>query len=591
MPPRGNSVRAGGAFVDITARISRQFKGALATVRRSLGKLSAGLSRASTRIAVAAGAALLPVVALTKSFASLGDQIAKTAKRTGLSTEAISRLKFAAEQSGASLEDVEKALKRQAKFLIDSKAGLSTNVRAMKALGLAASDFAGLSPEQSFALLSERLRLLKDDTERAARAQEVFGRAGTTLLPLIAEGAAGLAKYGDEAKELGVILDSKAAKAAEDLTDGFNRMKTAVKGIAVAVGQTLAGDVEALTARIVEGVKSLREWILNNKEALRTFVAMSVKALALAVALKAVAVVLATLALLLSPGALIIGGLIALLALIPDVRDSFNDMLDISANTDMHVSMIDKIKLLWLGLKRVILNAIFSIGEGAGKLLRLAAKGLPKGAGKLIVKNIEKTLDDFARAKARLENEIIQFKEEATQRAVFAQLDKREKEEQEKLQKQIGETISRAFRSKKVQSVLRAIPIVKNFLSPAPQAAAAEKADAVRRSRVGSQAARTSRRISSSLESVSGRLRTRRGPRARAGLSEMEMDEGPRRQSTRERLGLPTGTASVLGTFSGRLAQQVVGGQRVQKQQLTELKEQTKSLKAIQDSRNVATFG
>ncbi len=594
MPPRGNSVRAGGAFVDITARVSRQFKGALATVRRSLGRLSAGISRASTRIATAAAAALVPVVLLTKQFAKLGDQIGKTAKRTGLSTEAISRLKFAAEQSGASLEDVEKALKRQARFLIDAEAGLATNVRALKALGLASSDFVGLSPERAFALLSERLRLLKSDTERAGRAQEVFGRAGTQLLPLIAEGAAGLKRMGDEAEELGVVMDTKTAKAAEDLTDAFNRVKTIVSGLAIAVGSTLAADFEVLAARIVQFVKDLRDWIKNNKEALRTFVAMSVKALALAAALKVVALVLAGIAVLLSPTALIILGLTALLALIPDVRDSFNDMLDISSDANLHISMIDKIKLLWLSLKRVILGAVISIGEGAGKLLRLLALGLPPGIREFVTEDLEATLDDFARAKARLENDVLQFKGEALQRASFAEIDKREAEAAEALKKKlqgVADSVTRTFRSPKVQAALRSIPLFGAFIKPPPQEAAKERTSERRRERVGSQFRASTRRISNSLETVTGRLRARRGGRARVGLAEMERDEAAERQTTRERLGLPQGVASVLGTFSGRLAQQVVGGQRVQKQQLTELKEQTKALKAIQENGNIAIFG
>lgn len=561
MPPRGNSVRAGGAFVDITARVSRQFRGALATVRRSLGRLSAGLSRASTRIATAAGAALLPVVALTKVFASLGDQIAKTAKRTGLSTEAISRLKFAAEQSGTSLEDVEKALKRQAKFLIDAEAGLATNVRAMKALGLASKDFADLSPEQSFALLSERLRLLTNDTERSARAQEVFGRAGTMLLPLIAEGAAGLEAYGKEAAELGVVLDTKTAKAAEDLTDGFNRIKTIVKGLAVAVGSTLAGDVKVLTARIVESVKAVRVWILNNREALRTFVAVSLKALALAAALKVVALVLGAVALLLTPGGLLLAGLAALVAFVPEVRNAlkglFGDALGIETEANKHLNFLEQIELAWNEVATVIQQASLAIVGAMAKMLEFLSK----------FNKVPELLGPFGLLLDKLGGE-----------EAFAKLGEETEEAIKRLQL--------ANQQRKI--TLRSTAVQRSREEEKRKARSGDaKKDIKKEESLESTSGR--RRVRDTISQVGERIRGIRRERVRGRFVPTDPDEG--RVSTRERVGLPQGMPSVLGTFSGRLARQVVGGQRVQRAQLSELKEQTKSLKAIKDAGNVSTFG
>ena len=58
------------------------------------------------------GAAIIGFgIKAVNSFADAGDAIQKMALRTGFSTEALSELKFAAEQSGASLEDNREGIK------------------------------------------------------------------------------------------------------------------------------------------------------------------------------------------------------------------------------------------------------------------------------------------------------------------------------------------------------------------------------------------------------------------------------------------------------------------------------------------------
>ena len=57
------------------------------------------------------------------------------AKRTGFSTEALSELRFAAEQSGADLGTLEKGVKRMQSTLLDAELGLSTAVDALETAG------------------------------------------------------------------------------------------------------------------------------------------------------------------------------------------------------------------------------------------------------------------------------------------------------------------------------------------------------------------------------------------------------------------------------------------------------------------------
>jgi len=90
----------------------------------------------------AAGAAVTGAIALSiKSFAQAGDEIQKMALRTGLTTESLSELKFALEQSGSNIEGFEKGIRRMSSFIQDGRDGLTETTRALDSLGIAVSDF------------------------------------------------------------------------------------------------------------------------------------------------------------------------------------------------------------------------------------------------------------------------------------------------------------------------------------------------------------------------------------------------------------------------------------------------------------------
>jgi hypothetical protein len=67
------------------------------------------------------GAAIVaPLVASAKLFSGYGDQIAKMAKRTGFSVEALSELQFVASQTGTDIESLEMGVRRMQRTIYDA---------------------------------------------------------------------------------------------------------------------------------------------------------------------------------------------------------------------------------------------------------------------------------------------------------------------------------------------------------------------------------------------------------------------------------------------------------------------------------------
>ena len=242
---------------------AEQLAGKLKQVGSSVTNAGGTMAKWVTGPIAAAGGGLL---ALAKSTANAGDEIQKMALRTGFSTEALSEYKHAAELSGTSLDSVEKAVKRMQKGLLDAERGMSTATNALDSLGLSVADLQGLSPEEQFDKMAMALASIEDPSRRAALAQEVFGRAGTELLPMLDAGADGIAEMRQEARDLGIVFDQEAADAAAQFNDDLDRLKKSFGGVFQELGKKLIPLfvdelIPAIKENIIPLVKDFGEWI------------------------------------------------------------------------------------------------------------------------------------------------------------------------------------------------------------------------------------------------------------------------------------------------------------------------------------------
>ena len=299
-------IRAGRAFVELFADDSQLVRG----LRRAERKLKAfGASiRNLGLIAVGIGTAVLaPLAASAKLFSSYGDQVAKMAKRTGLSVETLSELRFVASQTGTEFESLEMAFRKMQRSIYDAGRGLSTQVDALKDLSLTFKDLDGLSPEDQFKLLADRIGQVEDPTKRAAIAMSLFGRTGTNLLPMFAAGSAGIEALQAEARRLGLTMSGEDAKAAEDFTDALDRLWKVVKMGVFNIGAALAPVLQRMADTITRVVVTVSEWVKQN----RGLIVQVAKIAAIVVAAGVALIVLGTL---ISGLGAVLGGLATLLS-------------------------------------------------------------------------------------------------------------------------------------------------------------------------------------------------------------------------------------------------------------------------------------
>ncbi|MCA9287154.1 MAG: hypothetical protein KDA05_01130 [Phycisphaerales bacterium] len=246
--------------------MSDKLTAGLRRAQKQLEAFGAGLRSIGTRLAGIGVAAAAGLLGTAKVFSEMGDVLDKMSIRTGVSVEALSELGYAAELSGADLEALEAGVRIMQRTLGEAAQGTSTAVEALDRLGLSAAQLAGLSPEQQFKVLADRISKVSDPTLRAAIAMEVFGKAGTKLLPLMADGAAGIEAMQEEARRLGLTVSTETARDAAQLNDALGTLWKVLKQGVFTIGGALAPLLKDIAERITRIIVSATAWIKANRE-------------------------------------------------------------------------------------------------------------------------------------------------------------------------------------------------------------------------------------------------------------------------------------------------------------------------------------
>jgi hypothetical protein len=263
--PSASGIRAGKAYVEISANADKLQKG-LRAAEAKLKAFGASITSIGTKLAGLGAATVTPLVASAKVFADMGSDMLDASQRIGASVEVLSELGYAAEQSGADFATLENGMRRMQRTIGDAVDGTQTATDALGKLGLTVADLQGLSPDEQFKLMADRLSQIQDPTLRAAAAMEVFGRSGTMLLPMMQSGARGIEELQREARALGVSMSTEDATAAEAFGDALSAMWKVVKQSAFAIGAALAPSLKQAAEAFTKTVAAIIKWIGENRE-------------------------------------------------------------------------------------------------------------------------------------------------------------------------------------------------------------------------------------------------------------------------------------------------------------------------------------
>lgn len=184
---------------------------------------------------------------IVKGAISTADRVDELSKRLGISVQSFSRLDYVASQSGTSVEAFGTSMRVIAQ-------NINTGSDAYKQLGVSIRDSNGALKTQDQILLEtiKALQKMPAGTQKSAMALKALGRNSQQLneiLNMTSDEFENLMKRSDE---LGLTLDSKTTKAAQQISDKFTDLSKTFKMSLVQAVTPMIPAIEKLTDKFIK---------------------------------------------------------------------------------------------------------------------------------------------------------------------------------------------------------------------------------------------------------------------------------------------------------------------------------------------------
>lgn len=182
------------------------------------------------------------------------DDLNTLSKQTGISTEELQKMQYAADLVDVSVEDITGALKKM-------KPKMDESNETFKNLGVSVTDADGnlRSATDVFYDSVQALSQIENETERDQVAMELFGKSADSLAGIIDDGGAALKEYGEQAREMGIILDQETLDSLNAANDVIDKTKMNIKGTMAVIGAQVVPILQPLLLKGAELISQIGE--------------------------------------------------------------------------------------------------------------------------------------------------------------------------------------------------------------------------------------------------------------------------------------------------------------------------------------------
>lgn len=212
-------------------------------------------------IAIGAGAALF---GMAKSVSLAGREISDTAKELSIGTDALQEYRAAGSQLGLTNSEIDSSFKSLKKTMGEARLGYGSGRTGVELLARETGELIDLNgtQEQSFDRIVNSLSKVKDETKRAAIAEQFFGGAGAKISAVLKNGTGDLEKYRKEFRELGGVMNQDTIKASIE----FERAQKDILTILTGLRNEIGGELLPI---MVDITKQFKQWFKENREIIK----------------------------------------------------------------------------------------------------------------------------------------------------------------------------------------------------------------------------------------------------------------------------------------------------------------------------------
>lgn len=244
--------------IDSAKKEVTSFKDKVAEAKKNvdadIAKMGKGIATGMATAVAGASAAVAGLYKLATGSAETADEIDKMSQKIGISKQAYQEWDYICSQSGVDVNVFKNGIKTLTTQMDAAASGTESAQENFKALGLTWEDGNGKLKSQE-KMMEEAITALagmEDGTERARIAQELFGKAGVELAPILNSGADGIEELRTRCHDLGLIMSDEAVNAGVKLGDTIDDVKSTFGAITDRIGTSFMPIVQQMADKLLE---------------------------------------------------------------------------------------------------------------------------------------------------------------------------------------------------------------------------------------------------------------------------------------------------------------------------------------------------
>lgn len=204
----------------------------LSKVSQAFGKISDAsgkVAQATKGISTAAGGALASIAGLAYKSVTAADDLNSLSQQTGISTAELQKMQYASDLVDVSVDQITGAMTKMKKNMVSTSKDTQA---AFARLKVSVTDSNGelRNSTDVFYDVLDGLSKVTNETERDTLAMQLFGKSADQLAGIIDDGGAALKELGQEAEDLGLILDQETLDSMNKVNDSIDKLKGKANG-------------------------------------------------------------------------------------------------------------------------------------------------------------------------------------------------------------------------------------------------------------------------------------------------------------------------------------------------------------------------
>ncbi len=233
--------------------------GAATNVQKIIANMVSSVGAGLVTIAGGAVLASAALAGITRRSLEFADSLVKASDMTGIGTEALQEYRYAAAQAGVSTDELEQGLALYTKRVGEARNGNVEAIKSFKSLGISQEELKANSPEQTLARVFQILETIPGAADRAAYANEAFGKSGLRLAILAGQGAGAIDEMRKKARDLGLVVGDDLVRAGDDAGDSIDTLKNVIaSGLNKAV-LAAAPDIKKFVEEVTSDPQKIQE--------------------------------------------------------------------------------------------------------------------------------------------------------------------------------------------------------------------------------------------------------------------------------------------------------------------------------------------